>query len=746
MSTPTSPVPTLFHLLDAAVGEPVSSVHMQRYAQECSFHGGRNLHAVACSTIPDRVSTRTSLHGLEWTARAVYYRSPGAQALRIEVEIAPNADTGTYASERVLVTLPTGATWIAANGLDGSVAIFAPAPGRVRRLTLAGYADVSACAVGTFLEVAIKSTPTSASTSPPAARGIWRLSLQECPLGSLAPASDPTVPALDYNTTLYPAQIVDGGPSAAGGLDRLAYLLDFYRLQFRKHAQWIGVESADNTGTTTNPHWHTTSGTFADLEWQYTPSGSGRFPTMLVNLRKLYADKGPERWVLWVRYKTSTTGAATARLTVAAVGGSTWTYDLALAATNNVWTWASLTVWMPGDGTTEQVYATLQGKVTVAGQLLQVATAALIEAHADLEYAACTFDWGSATKPAPLTYTRSGNRWVIDDTAQTHLTKYTADAWGPERDSGGTDGHEVTAGYVNRLTAPRAYSGTDGNWTALNGTYAAFTATSPDGTALSGNHRATLTTGQTGAYYNFGSDTTMVFSAWARTPSGSGTWRPAVEHSSNGLYNVGAAFAITTAWSRGVVLSNATGGGKYACPAESNVINGSVAQDVVVDLLQVVTGLTYAPPFTDGTVGPDVQSVPGVTFCAAETGWWDVTLAGAVIAREAATTPSADHYLVWWDANNHLRLRQSDRKWVLTLAGVAVAVSGAQAFAAGTNLGAVRVWNLSTGCGFTINGVTTSAAAVAASVIPPTVYLFGDGTAAGVFPCRVTGKFLPRAV
>lgn len=377
---------------------------------------------------------------------------------------------------------------------------------------------------------------------------------------------------------------------------------------------------------------------------------------------------------------------------------------------------------------------TLTGATTITGGAAVSTTAT----GADLR----TIDWSAGSTPTGLTYARTGTWFVVDNSAQTHLTSYGANTWSPEVDSGGVNGTVVTPAYSNLLTgtAVHNYSGTDGNWAALSGTYASFTGTGPDGSTLSGNHRATLSSTQTGAYYNYGSDTVLAFSAWARTPSGSGTWYPAVEHSANPVYNVPASFAITTAWKRGLILSNPTGGGKFAVPCESGPLNGNAAQDVVVDFLMIVQGVTYQTPWTAGSVGAVTLSVAGSDFVQAG-GYFDVDL-GDVIALEAATTPGADQYLWYIDASNSFRLRQSDRKFVLRLGGSDVLATAAQSYAAGTDLGNVRVWSLASGTGITVNGATVTGGAVAAISVPGTVYL-SSNAGASVFPCRLVGGATP---
>jgi len=347
-----------------------------------------------------------------------------------------------------------------------------------------------------------------------------------------------------------------------------------------------------------------------------------------------------------------------------------------------------------------------------------------------------TWDWNSTSTPAGLTLARTGTVYQISNSAQTALQSFGANTWDYEIGGTGAVFVYVLPGYTNLLTSPHAYSGADGNWTASLGTYASFTGTGPDGSTLSGNHRATLTAGQTGAYYSYGSDTTLAFSAWARTPSGSSTWYPALEHSSNGLLNVPGAVAITTAWSRGVLLSGAA---KYVVPAESNVPTGSHAQDVVLDFLQAVQGLTFAPPHTDTSVGMKVLSLAGSNVVCG-TGYFDVSITG-VISLEDESAGASDRYVLYLDANNHLKIRASDNKWVLTIGG-AVVISASLGYGA-QDLGEIRVWSRGDSCGFefpSLGDPANTTTAQAPISVPATSYLFSDGsTSASVWPVKLYG-------
>lgn len=348
-----------------------------------------------------------------------------------------------------------------------------------------------------------------------------------------------------------------------------------------------------------------------------------------------------------------------------------------------------------------------------------------------------TFSWEATSLPSGVTFARTGTVLVIDNAGQSHLTSYGANAWSPEHDTGSSYYQYNLPGYTNTLTAPRQWANGAGNWAAghVSGT---STAAGPDGNAGSG-YRVTLTGAQYGPYRDHGADAVLAYSGWFRANSGTTISDSYISNAAGTTIVRSDLAALTTTWTRKTILHSA---GRYLAPADGTLPSAH-SEDVLADCQQLVVGTTYCPPYTDGTVGATSYSVAGSDFVAGS-GRFDVDL-GTLTALEAATTPAADQYLFYWDANNHLKLRQSDRKFVLTLGGSVAAASAAQSYGAGTSLGACRVWSLGTGCGFTINGTTTSAAAVAASSVPTTAYL-GSNNGSNAFPSKLAGTFTARNV
>jgi hypothetical protein len=376
MPTPVNPTPTGFQLEAVQVGNPASSAHFLRWAEECSFNGGYNLHCVADCNIKGRKVNVLGAYSLPF----VYYRSPGAHVLAVVVSLAPGY--GTTSNVTLNMTLPTGATWLVANGLDGS----SPSPfryppvGRVSQGEIVGYILVTGCAVATHLEGSLDVT----MNGPAASQAINRFRVFEVPLAAIDPTGDVTAPALEQAWTMAPNRIIDGGSGSPRGVKRLAYLMDTYRSKFKKHIAIVGVQSTNNAGPTTNPHWHRDNTSYGDLEWQYNADALHN-PHFRFETRNLYQDGANHTYNWHCLYKTSSnTVDSSIRAYINAIGGTTQgAQTMGLPHTNNVWTWATpKAVTVPTDGTRnlcEVYFDAKSGSAGTGGAGLQIAYLGLVD-------------------------------------------------------------------------------------------------------------------------------------------------------------------------------------------------------------------------------------------------------------------------------------------------------------------------------------------------------------------------------
>lgn len=379
MPTPVNRVPTNFALSGVQVGNPVSSAHLLRWAEECSFNGGFNTQAILAMNLKPRAAARTQLKNLgAYKVPFVYYRSPGARILAVVVSIAPGTvDTGSTVT--LAMTLPSGAAWVEANGLDGSVNFRFPPDGRVAQGEVVGYLDVSGVTASTATFGSLNVTLNTGTVS----QGILRLTILEVPLASSNVTGVPSEPILEQAWTLSPNRLVDGGPSSPRGLNRLAYLMDQYRSGFRPHIALSSIESTQNTAAATNPHWYREGG-FGALEWQYNVTGAHdpRFHFQVRNLYGVGAGAASQTYTLHVRYKTSGAVGGTLGTYLAGVGGTALgVQDTTLGATSNVWTWTSRTVTVPADGTGGLVQMYFDCNSGGAGNVLQIANITLVDSE-----------------------------------------------------------------------------------------------------------------------------------------------------------------------------------------------------------------------------------------------------------------------------------------------------------------------------------------------------------------------------
>jgi hypothetical protein len=381
MPTPVSPLPSAFTLSAVQTGKQVSSAHLLRLASECSFLGGYNLQSIVCAEILPRNTARVNLNTLTpWNIPFTYFRSPGAQVVCVIVTLT----TGYSATGKVKVTvnLPSGATWVVHNGLDGSVTRNWPPGGRVAVDEIVGFIDVTGLTAGAQSNFSIQ---TDLVTTTGVSSGVARARAFEVPLSASDVSADPTEPLLEQASTLYPNRLIDGGSSSPRGLARLAYLMDKYRSGFRPHIQLCGVESANNAATATNPHWHRESTADGVIEWQYNTTGVHDIGTRFC-VRNLYGvgvGALSHPYTLCVRYKTNA-NVNDAQLTINAVaqggGATTISTVCALPKTNNVWTWATFTPSIPGDGVGGLVKVNYTAKGgNAGGESVQFSCLALID-------------------------------------------------------------------------------------------------------------------------------------------------------------------------------------------------------------------------------------------------------------------------------------------------------------------------------------------------------------------------------
>ncbi len=371
MSTPVAQAPSGFNLDAVRTGRPVVSGGVARWADEAAHVNGHLLHKTGEAIIHPRPAGRTSMEGLTHKVYVPWTRSPGALVARVAVEIQDTEEISD--SQTILITLPTGAAWIDAGGLDGTRVWYNPPRGRATPRELVGWVDVSGCTVGTLTDLFIvAATPTAKGA------GIKRATVMESPLATLA--IDAAEPGFDAASARAGRLIIDGGASSPRGTQRLWHVLDEGRAGFRQHFALSGVESADTTGTGATPHWSRESSSEGAIDWLLSAGATD--PTWYLGLRDLYAGVASV-WAFRARYRTSDAtacelkvyhqgGAITSGAWVGA--GAEGSTALTLPGTSGAWAWATaVAVSLPTDGTDGLCRVRFTAKGPGAAQLLSLA-------------------------------------------------------------------------------------------------------------------------------------------------------------------------------------------------------------------------------------------------------------------------------------------------------------------------------------------------------------------------------------
>lgn len=380
MSSPIPQSASAFALSGVRTGRPVATGGLSRLADEIGFVCGYNLTKCGEVYVKPRPASRVQLEGLSHSVHVPYARSPGAQVVRVTVELQDSNELGD--SQTITATLPTGASWIEHNGLDGSRTFYNPPQGRTAPREIVGWVDVSGVTAG-----ALTSVITLASTASAKGAGIRRVAVHESPLGGLA--IDASEPGWDAAACRAGRLVVDGGSSSPRGTQRLFHCLDKGRAGFKQHLLIGDIESANTAGASSTPHWSREANTWGEIDWlTSTGTVTETDPCWYLPMRVLYGSAGDAAvFSMRIRYRTSNGTSCGVRMVVesgaitsgAWVGtGTTSTISKTLAGTSNVWAWESQSASLPVDGTDGlvRVYFEAQGPGT--GQLLSLATLGLL--------------------------------------------------------------------------------------------------------------------------------------------------------------------------------------------------------------------------------------------------------------------------------------------------------------------------------------------------------------------------------
>lgn len=355
--------------------------------------------------------------------------------------------------------------------------------------------------------------------------------------------------------------------------------------------------------------------------------------------------------------------------------------------------------------------------------------------------------WGAASKPGPMTVTRSGAIWTVSNSGQSIATEVAANTWAPSVDNAGRRYTTARPSYTNVITQPRAIE--HAAWSPGVGppTTTADAATSPDGQTKA--DQSNVASGQSSRIWDIASGLTpgKIYRAtlWARAVSGTVQLQTELASSPFGAGEIAEGLtALTTTWKRlAVFVTIGSSGALYLAAAMAQDRTGyggqtGIAQNLYSDL-HFLAEIPWDAPYCEGTVGATHFGVPGAQLMRAD-GSFNLEL-GEPVVKEDATAISAERDLLRFDANNRLYYDPTSDLFRLKLGGtVRCSSSAARSFNANTSIDIGYVWNEPSGCGFILDGETRTGAWVSGLTPPGTAYLFSDGsTSASVFVADLFG-------
>jgi hypothetical protein len=300
-------------------GKRVSGDHGRRWCGEANFLVG--VPQPVCSAIIR--SADTAAQSVEF----FYARSVGVQVLKLIVALESLTLGG---SGTVEVTLPAGAAWLNANGLDGSVTLTSSRSGLQSYGAIEALVDVSGMTAGTLSLFTVTCTPATSNTL-----GIYRVHAAEVALASVDP-------------TNYPAD--DRGANQGDGFGRLFSESDYARTGIKRHWQVLFREQR----TAIDVFTASTSFTgLAKLSGLYEAAWSFRA------FRPFKTTDGYQH-TFAVRYKTT---SAIKGGEIKLVLNGTDAVTLTCAATNGAWATAYDTCTVPTNNTDQLVIAQIKGRV-----------------------------------------------------------------------------------------------------------------------------------------------------------------------------------------------------------------------------------------------------------------------------------------------------------------------------------------------------------------------------------------------
>lgn len=340
------PVPDIYlpsYFSACRVGRPVASAVGLTWAEQVGYLLGRNLH---------EVGSATNLPAALGVCAFRYARSPGAQALLVQVRPRP----GTAAGDRMTIAAAVGGAGALANTthmLDGSTSRpCAMAGDRIPDIYYTIF-DVTGLTVGTAQELTI--TTAGASGTP---LGIYSARVAEIPRAMLDPATNPSTDAgLNWIWPRSPNFLFAGTAAttadAGAGFERVMGQLDSGRTKVRRYPMnWCTLDNDTYAASTA-------SGVYADLNWHF--SGAMTTPRWYTRAKRLDTSATANTLQARIRHKAAA-GDLTVRIITTPVGGSSTNNDVTCAS-SGTYTTTTGAVTIATDGTNQEAYIEVQAKI-----------------------------------------------------------------------------------------------------------------------------------------------------------------------------------------------------------------------------------------------------------------------------------------------------------------------------------------------------------------------------------------------
>ncbi len=313
---------------NCAVAAPVSEAVVDRWNNELAYLHSKQVQPIYSGYI-------VSVPLASGSMRCVYNRSPGVSVIRVDIELARGAGTGSGVT--VGVTSSAGTITIIGDGsLNGTRSLDAGYLMVRSPQTFSSYFLVTGITVGTPVELIITWTDITKSN------GLAYLNVVECPLADTSPVIDPTTEmGLDWSWSAAGNPIVNGTSTTPNGIIRVVSQLDGARSAIHRHWQ-LATPEDDTTA------WPVSSAVSASVPFGTNNSDltiRGRAPLLYTGTSHVCEAR--------VRYRCSAANTGHVTFVVTPIGGAAVNTTIAIP-NSGAWTSVTGAILLPTSGTGQE--------------------------------------------------------------------------------------------------------------------------------------------------------------------------------------------------------------------------------------------------------------------------------------------------------------------------------------------------------------------------------------------------------